>query len=83
MNIIKYAISVVSLLAGFAMVTLKDAYQNIVLTLFCSALYKIGPNAGCDALLGLPDFGFLFLLLGIAGILISAYTDFAGHGGSE
>ena len=75
MRIMKYVIALLSLFIGFVIIALKDAYQNLMLTLVCSAIYKIGPNAGCDTLLGLPDFGFLFLFLGIIGILVSAYAD--------
>lgn len=81
MGILKYLAALSSLLVGFLLVTIKDFYQNLVLGLFCSAIYKIGPNAGCDMIMNLPDFGFLFLFLGIAGILVSAFIDFSENGG--
>ena len=77
MNLIKYFLSLFSLLLGFVVLSLKELYQNLVLAAFCSALYKFGPNAGCDLLMSMPDFGFLFLIIGIFGILISAYLDLA------
>ena len=82
MRILKYLAALASLLIGFVLVSIKDVYQNLVLGLFCSFAYKIGSNAGCDMMMNLPDFGYLFLILGILGIVISAYMDYAGHGGS-
>ena len=82
MGILKYLAALSSLLIGFLLVSIKDVYQNFVLGLFCSVAYKIGPNAGCDMIMNLPDFGFLFLILGILGIIISAYMDYTGDGGS-
>ena len=70
-----------SLFFGFIIVTIKDAYQNFVLGTFCSTLYKFGPNAGCDLLLNLPDLGFVVLILGVLGIVFSAYMDFSENSG--
>lgn len=81
MRLVKYVLSLGSLLVGFVLVAIKDWYQNLVMSLMCSAFYKIGPNAGCDMILNLPDFGFLLLVIGVLGILFSAYIDFSGEGG--
>ena len=77
LRLIKYFLSLCSLLIGFVLMSIKDAYQNLVLNLMCSALYKIGPNAGCDAIMKMPDFGLLFLIIGILGLVLSAYMDFS------
>ena len=60
---------------------LRDAYQNFILSALCTTMYKIGPNPVCDQIMNLPDFGLVFLLLGIFGLLASAYMDFAGNEG--
>jgi hypothetical protein len=82
MMIVKYLLSIGSLLTGFILMSIKDAYQNVIMSLFCSMIYKFGPNAVCDMLLGLPDLGLLFLAAGIFGLLLSLYIDFADHQGS-
>ena len=82
MVVVKYILSLGSLLTGFILMTIKDAYQNVVMSLFCSMMYKFGPNAACNMILGLPDFGFLLLAAGIFGLLLSLYIDFANHQGS-
>ncbi len=79
MNPLKYVVSLGSLFVGFVLMAIKDAYQNLVLNLICSAMYSIGPNSGCDFVMKLPDFGIPLLLIGILGIVASIYHDFAGH----
>lgn len=75
MKLVKYILSFSALIVGFAMETLRGVYQNLVLSLLCDTMYKIGPNPICDQLMNLPDFGLLFLILGIFGLLASAYMD--------
>lgn len=74
MNAMKYVVllgSLISLLIGFVIISLKNFYQNLILSYLCSTLYTFGPNAGCDLLMGLPDFGLIFLFFGLIGILYS------------
>ncbi len=73
-----YVASFFSLFVGYVAVTIKGLYQSLILSIICSSLYKIGPNPSCDAVMNVPDFGYLLLILGLVGILVTAYSDITG-----
>jgi hypothetical protein len=75
MEILKYVLSIIFLVLGFIINKIQDAYSDLFFEYLCSAFHGVDPKFPCDKIFGLPDFGELFLIVGIVGLFFSVVID--------